>query len=482
MKRKAALEVHWMKATLAGLALAALAVGCGGSSSTPPVPVSGHLPKHVIVVVMENRTVDNLFQFLPGADTASTGRTSTGGTVSLAQTSLNAMFDPDHSHGGGFLTEFNNGNVNGFDQAFSQCSYVPPYGSHICEQNLYAFVPQQEVAPYYALAQAYAFADHVFQTNQGPSYPAHQYLVAAQSGHPLAIAENPGPDVNGGCNSRVPGESVAAIDMTRPFPSNENAHIFPCLDFPTIFDLLDQHGVSWKYYTPATLSLWNAINQIKHLYANPAVLAHVILNETKIFNDVKAGNLAGVSYVIPHPPWSDHPRDMCTNLPNGPDFVGALVDAVGQSPYWDSTAIIVTWDDWGGWFDHVKPVPPLKLPTDPYEYGFRVPMLVVSPYARPNYIDSGFRDFTSVLHFIEDVYKLGPIAPGSLEQQTDDLFNLFQFNAATPRPFQAVTTAHSPAYWAAFPSPLPHCNTPQPLPTPSGGVPSGTPPADQYPE
>jgi phospholipase C len=475
MSRKAQFGLH---ASFAAFLLLAVNVGCGGSSNVPsPTPTINpalHYPQHVVVVVMENRSVDNLFHFLPGVDTVSSGRTHDGHIVPLLPVSLFAAYDPDHSHSTGFVKEFANGSQDGFDLETSGCLSPPPNKPYRCYQNVYAYVPQQEVQPYYQLAETNAFADEVLQTNSGPSYPAHEYLVAGQSGRPTAIAENPGPNIVGGCGNTTPGESVMAINLNLPFPSHEEP-VFPCVDFPTIFDSLNAHHISWKYYLPTTNTLWNAMDQIKHIYDSKADQARVVAPEEAIFHDISRGALPAVSYVIPHGAWSDHPTSICLNLPIGTDFVGALVDAVGTSPYWNSTTVIVVWDDWGGWYDHARVRPPLGLPNDPYEYGFRVPLLVISPYAKPHYVDATPRDFTAILHFIEDVRGLPPISSDSVEQRTDDLFSMFQFGASTPRPFQPVSTAHGPSYWAALPSPLPKCIQPTPLPTPPGGIPSSSP-------
>ena len=456
------------------LFIAAFAAGCGGGApATAPAVNPAHLPQHVVVVIMENRSVDDLFQFLPGADTAPAGRNSKGGMTALSPVSLVEPYDLDHSHAGGFLTEFHNGALDGFDLETAYCTAPqldqPPY---VCAQTAYGYVPQQEVEPYYQIAETYAFASRVLQTNQGPSYPAHEYLIAGQSGRPYAVAENPSPDITGGCGNTTPDESVKLIDLNIPFPSNENRSIFPCVDFPTIFDLLDRRGITWSYYTPRVEILWNALIQIRHLYRSQAAQSRAIVPETAIFADIAHRNLASVSYVVPNQDWSDHPRDGCLNLPLGAQFAGALVDAIGQSPYWKNTAIVIVWDDWGGWYDHVAPVAPLHLPGDPYEYGFRVPLMVVSPYAKPHYIDGSFRDYTAILHFIEHVYGLPAIAPNSLERQTDDLFSLFQFGAATPRPFQTIQTANPPSYWASLPSPAPSCVPATPLPEPPGARPA----------
>ncbi|MEO6991048.1 MAG: alkaline phosphatase family protein [Candidatus Baltobacteraceae bacterium] len=438
------------RAALCGMLLAAVSLtACGGSSGSsttlpPPPPPPKNLPQHIIVVVQENRTVDNLMQGYPGADTVNSGVDSTGKTHALAPVSLVNGFDPDHTHKTGFVNEFNGGAQNGWDKEGFGCSKTG------CPANTtaFAYVPKQEVLPYWQLAQQFVFADHVMQTNQGPSYEAHEYLIGATSGprSPYVQAENPTePDPKGGCDSK-PGTTVALINLTTPFPGDESQNQFPCTDFTTIFDLLDAKHVSWKYYTPEVHNLWDAPNMVKHLSGSAEFKTNVVTPETQILTDIQQGKLAAVSYVVPAPSESDHAR--LTTLA-GPGWVGTIANAVGASPYWKTTAIVVVWDDWGGWFDHYKsPLRPV-FANDPYEYGFRVPMLLISPYAKAGLVDHTPRDFTAIVHFIEDVYGTGPLPtlpnePASLETLTDDLFSDFNFSASASA-YRPVSTNNYPA-------------------------------------
>jgi phospholipase C len=440
------------------LAAAALFAGCGGGGSSGPIgpaPTAspGNPIKHVIVVVMENRSVDNLFHTLPGVDTVSTDPV-TG--KPLQAMPLAAPYDPDHSHYFGFVGEFNNGAMDGFA---TEPSFCGPQGSppSPCPtyEPIYRYVQAADIQPYINLAQQFGFADHVLQTNQGPSYPAHEYLVGAQSGRPHAIAENPDSSFpSGGCNAPTNEGLVYLIDLTSQYPGIPYTlgQTAPCNDFPTIFDSLATAGKTWRYYTPSENILWNAPKMISHICGTVVAgsctgaqyTANVVIPETTILTDIAAGTLANVSYVVPNFQYSDHARVTNSSPPTGPDFVGVIANTLGQSAYWKSTAMIVVWDDWGGWYDHYKPAVqwPPGLTNDPYEYGFRVPLMVISPYVKQaGLIDHTQRDFTSILHFIESVYKLPPLGGANLETLTDDLSPMFNFTTATPLQYKPVSTS-----------------------------------------
>jgi phospholipase C len=403
---------------------------------------------------MENRTVDNLFHTLPGVDTQDYGLDSNGNQIPLQPMPLAAPYDPGHSHYS-FVTEFNNGAINGFDREQSKCGvpHTPPTPCPTYEP-IYTYVQAGDIQPYIQLAQQFAFADHVLQTNQGPSYPAHEYLVGAQSGRPIAIAENPSATFpSGGCNAPSGTGLVWLINLNAQYPGipYTNGQSQPCNDFETIFDRLGDAGKTWKFYTPSNDVLWNSPKMIQHICgpvvsgscSGPLYTANDVIPETTILSDIQAGRLANVSYVVPNPAYSDHARISNSAPPTGPDFVGTIANAVGQSAYWSNTAIIVVWDDWGGWYDHYVAQPNQwapGFPSDPYEYGFRVPLMVISPYVKQaGMIDHTQRDYTAILHFIERVYNLPSLGNGSFETLTDDLTPMFDFGRS-PLPYTPVGT------------------------------------------
>jgi phospholipase C len=434
-------------------AAAVSACGGGGAGTTPVVvaPAGGGglrepsstrgllsaltLPKYVVVMVQENRTVDNLFQTQPGVDTQSFGIDSHGSKVDLVETGLGVSFDCSHAH-----SAFNNDVLEGFDT--EPCgSGQPPTG------GAFTYVNPSDISEYTTLANDFAFADNVLQSNEGPSFPAHLYLIAATTklapGSKFNIAENDNYSSGSGCEPQLK-KTVSTIDMTGTWPEAVDNPQFPCIAVPTIFNELDAAHIGWRYYTPSLTTIWNAPYAVKSLYTNDK--AHVVTPETTILSDIMNGKLQPVSYVIPSGLDSDHPGNPKTV--GGPAWVGSVFNALTTSRYKSQFALIVVWDDWGGFFDHIPNTHQTKLPKfpsnhpeDPYEYGYRVPLLAIGPFAKQHYVGHAQRDFTSIIHFIEDVYGLPSL--GQLDAQTDDLFGLFNFsgpaNAHAPIPTGDVT-------------------------------------------
>ncbi|HEY7982288.1 MAG TPA: alkaline phosphatase family protein [Candidatus Eremiobacteraceae bacterium] len=419
------------RSTLTLCAVIAIAMGCGAEHTPAAMPNGASLqahrktvsfPKYVIVMVQENRTVDNLFQTQPGVDTQNFGFDSHNNRVPLKKQDLGGRYSCSHSYAS-FVKEA----TVGFDAV--KCGLAPP-------DEAFSYVPPSEIKPYTALATQYAFADEVLQSNEGPSFPAHIYLIAATSGKQGShwnIAEDDNQRLAAGCNAPH-SQRAQQIDMTTTFPGTEGNPIFPCINALTIFDELDSAHISWKYYTPSTNFIWNAPYVIQSLYQNDQ--ANVIVPEKTVLSDIQNGKLAQVSYVIPSYANSDHPG---LGNKGGPAWVASVVNALGASQYWNQCAIIVVWDDWGGYYDHVRFRHPVNSPTDPYEYGFRVPLLAIGPYAKPSFVDHTQRDFSAIPHFIEDVYGLASL--GQLDAQTDDLFSLFNFGSA-PRKFTPIPTGN----------------------------------------
>ena len=359
---------------------------------------------------------------------------SKGQTVALVPVDMAAPYDLDHSHAA-FQTEYNSGAMNGWDLVHTYC----PSGT--CNPlTAFGYVPQAEVQPYFQMAEKFVFADRMFQTNQGPSFPAHQYIFGATSTNAassnLLASENPRyANLNRNNCDGDPGSVVAMIDPG----GSESTLLPPCFDHQTLADLLDAKGISWKYYTPGIGGLWVGPDAILHI-RNGSDWVKVVTPQTQIFNDISIGQLPNVSWVIPTGQSSDHALGTDGT---GPSWVASIVNAVGESQYWNSTAIFITWDDWGGWFDHVKP-----QILDSYELSFRVPLIVVSPYAKSGYISHQQHEFASILHYIEDNWGLGTL--GFTDARADDLADCFNYSQ-TPIVFQPITSAHSAAYFKSLP-------------------------------
>jgi phospholipase C len=382
---------------------------------------------HIIVVVQENRSVDNLFQFLPGANTQSYGLNLYGQQIPLKSIGLKAKYDIEHSHAD-WLAAYNDGAMNGWSKevCVGTCRRNPAYG----------YVPQSEVQPYYQMAEAYTFADEMFQTSQGPSFPAHQYIVSGTStnrdGSIWRVAEDTGNN-EGGCDS-PPGTAARMINPA----GREGRPLFPCYDRTSIFMLLDSAAVSWHFYQALTgPGPWNSVDALKPIWQNQQEYAsNVTTPPSQVLTDIANGNLASVAFVTPTAAESDHAGD---NKGTGPSWVASIVNAVGSSTYWNSTAIIVIWDDWGGWYDHVTPTV-----LNSYELGFRVPMMVVSPYAKPGYVSHVSYEFGSILKFIEETFNLGSL--GTTDVRANDLSDCFNFGSPA-RAFKRITAQYSAHYF-----------------------------------
>jgi phospholipase C len=441
--RNAALASVLAVGSLWGCGQSALAPAARDASATTRLAIaSGPSSKirHVVIIFQENRSVDDLFNGLNGADTVRSGKNSDGKTVKLRPILLTGNYDISHEHSA-FVVEEANGKLDGFNNVNSECKRgrkCPPRGV-----RAYGYVPRSEVQPYFELASTYAFGDRMFQSNEGPSFPAHQYIISGTStisdGSSLRAAGNafnPYGGFTGGCDSPV-GSFVWLIDEL----GNENQGTYPCFDRTTLMDLLDRKSVSWRYYLARVApGLWNAPDAISHIRKSSAYATHVIAPPSTVLTDIAHGDLADVVWVTPTAAASDHAGS--TNG-TGPSWVASVVNALGSSAYWSDTAIFVTWDDWGGWYDHVPPPH-----YNSYELGFRVPLIVISPYAKPHYISHVQHEFGSILKFVEETFALGSLH--TTDVRADDLSDCFDFSQA-PLHFQTIRARHSASYFLRQP-------------------------------
>jgi len=408
--------------------------GCGGGGSSSSTPPPSQKIQHVVVIFQENRTPDNLFHdpnlIAKGADIASSGLNSKGQTIPLAPLPMAVKYGLDHSH-----TAF----VEMCDVGAAGCAMdgADKIEVLLCHQTIcpppnaqFGYVRASDVAPYFTMAETYTFADRMFQTNQGPSFPAHQFIISGTSAPTptsnLFAAENPAGVGNAtsdtGCTAPA-GETVAMIDPT----GDESTLQYPCFDHPALTDMLDAKSLSWRYYAPSAGSIWTGPNAIQHIRSGPDWTNNVILQQTQVLTDIANNQLATVSWVIPNGQASDHSNETDGS---GPSWVASIVNAIGNSQYWSNTAIFIAWDDWGGWYDHVAPT--LK---NSYEFGFRVPMIVVSPYAKAGYISHVPHDFGSILKYIEENFGLTSL--GYADADADDLSDCFDYNQ-TPLAFHTI--------------------------------------------
>jgi phospholipase C len=433
--------------------------------------------KHVVVIFQENRTPDNLFYGLcqpPFGDRHSCSTTPTEHQYNVSTTGwldknsptgvtdpepipLENTYDLSHTHPA-FLQMFDGGRMDGAGDI--PCSPNP--GTTCPTTPQFKFVDNSTgiLDPYLELATQYGWANYMFQTNQGPSFPAHQFIFGGTSA-PNAIDDAVGVFAAGnlagtGLLTQAPAGCLAQSGtfVFLVTPSGENRTIFPCFEHMTMSDLLNSRGVSWKYYAPGAGSIWTAPDAIRHICqpdkptggncVGPDWTAHVDLKPANVLNDISACNLAQVSWVIPIGQNSDHAGILNDN--GGPSWVASIVNAIGNDTtcedgegYWSDTAILITWDDWGGRYDHERP-PILDGVQGDYQYGFRVPLIVVSAFTPRHYINNERpHDFGSILRFIQGVFDLRKGSLGFADARaTGDLEGFFRFDRR-PRLFDTIT-------------------------------------------
>jgi phospholipase C len=480
--------------TFAALAL----LGTLAAQNAPAVKIP---IKHVLILFQENRTPDNFFQGLcaPPFGTSSScsatpgpgqydiqtqnwlNKNATGGVTQPIAAPFGLTYDMDHSHTG-FETLCDAG-TNGVCKMDGQAAVGcdEDNGSN-CPTNAqfdYVDYTTGVLNPYLAMATQYGWANYMFQTNQGPSLPAHQYIFGATSA-PSASDDASGIFVSGnadapnGANYRANSDTGCLaplgewdMELTPQSAPNQiklmNDSLGTlCFSRDTMATLLDAAAVSWKFYSGAAGnqgnsnpggSFWTVPSSIQEIcqpdanYQNctgPEWTNNVDLTNSDILKDIAACNLAGMSWVMPTGQNSDHSGTL-QNV-GGPSWIASIVNAIGNDAtceggrgYWSDTAIILTWDDWGGWYDHEPPTTFPGIQGD-YEKGFRVPLVVISAYTPPATIVNARFDFGSILRTIEDVFNL-PGGEGALgfadARAKNDLRSFFNLSQP-PRQFKTI--------------------------------------------
>lgn len=365
--------------------------------------------QHIVIIDKENRTFDTMFGTFPGANGATTYTDPQGIVHPLNHEPLRLKVDPGHT-----WMEANQAYDNGQMDKFSKDYGAMQGGVDVSDAQFY----QSDIPNYWSYAQTFSLADNFFTTILGPSFPNHLFTIAGEDANVDAVnhkSQKPGPDA-WGCDSG-PNTVVQERDQY-----NHTSNVYPCFDFQTLGDLLDAAGLTWKYYAPPEGSpgyVWSTYDAINHIRNGPDWSQNVV-PDTQFVKDAAAGNLPNVSWIVQAPRQSDHPPySICP----GENWTVSEINAVmGNTALWDSTAIFLTWDDWGGFYDHVAPP---RGPNPVIQYGFRVPTIIISPYALPGNVDHTFYTFSSLLKFAEDVFGLPPLT--SLDGGSNDMFNSFNF-------------------------------------------------------
>jgi phospholipase C len=412
------------------------------SRPTDPPPAAslpGDVPiDHVVFIVKENRTFDTIFGTYPGAVGATEGKTLDGRTVPL-EPAPDVMTVPlTHGFWSG-LFSIDGGRMDGFDTII---------GGH----NLDGYVQYDRttVPHYFKYADRFVLSDRFFTSEYGPTYPEHLYTIAAQSAgimdNKAQTTKSPGRycDDPKGFSPHFPLEDLTAGDIATiiraeneiidDHPENLDkieAYLEPirdCLQIRNLPEELSAAGVSWRFYSDPVFPIGDVMRAIKKVRYTK--LWNNVVPADDFISDIERGKLAQVSWVNPPAPYNEHPilphraQSMCA----GENWTVAVMNALQRSPDWKSTAVVIIWDDFGGYYDHV--VPPQY---DIMGLGPRTPGLILSPWTIKGdnplggAIDHHDYEFSSVLRFIEDIFGVKPLT--LRDRQADPLTGAFDFTA-----------------------------------------------------
>ena len=371
-------------------------------ASTPP-PIDLTKIQHIIFIIKENRTFDNYFGTYPGADGATTATISTGQTIPLGHTPDQT---PRDIAGHGWYDA-----IAGTDKGLMDQFDLIPGASLNGDMLGLSQLTQQDIPNYFTYAQNFVLADKMYSSMKGASWANHLYMVGAQAGGAFTI---PKTTVNSwGCDAN-PTASVQVWDTDDTVSAP-----FPCFDFQTIADELQAAGVSWKFYAPPQSDpayVYSPLDGISHIRFGSLWGTNVV-SDTQFVTDAQNGTLPAVSWLVTRATTNEHPPSgSCT----GENWTVNQMNALMQGANWSSSAVFLTWDDFGGFYDHVPP------PTlDKFGLGPRVPLLIISPYAKKNFISHTKYEFSSVLKFIEERYGLSALT--ERDALANDMTDSFDF-------------------------------------------------------
>ncbi len=417
--------------------------------------------QHVIIVVQENRSFNNLFYGYPGATTSKYGYDEEGNKIELLPVTLATTWDLQHNAAGFFASCNGTGQVpgtncqmNGFDQQTWTCDQPsqPPCPN---KNPPYSYVPQSEIKPYLDMANQYVLADEMFASDfDTSSFESHQYIIAGVNPEHSANY----PETIWGCPGGQQDKIDELLDNRKILRDRSTKDtLFPCWDPTTLADELDAAGLTWAFYAAPVSGMpslncgtgardgrsggdsgiWSAYQAIRHICYGADWNNDVITPPSQFLTDVASGKLRNVTWVTPTYKNSDHGG---SGSSTGPSWVASIVNAVGESQYWDSSAIFVFWDDSGGWYD---PVAPAYVDND--GLGFRLPLLIISPYAKEGVVSHVHFEHGSILKFVEDQFGLARLAQSDARAKSPGPC-CFNFKKA-PRKFTPIQAPYDRRYF-----------------------------------
>ena len=324
--------------------------------------------------------------------------------------------------------------------AFTDWNYGKMNGFVVGEDNTatMGYYDRSDIPYYWDYASNYVLDDDFFSSMMGSSFPNHLYIASGSAGNGNLLNPN-------NYTWIVNGTVIGSPPSTGP---DSGISVDLNLTWTAMAQELSQHGISWKWYTgaqdPTAPTYFDVLPLFSYFQQHPQLIEQNVVGTQNFINSVNNGTLPSVSWIIPGSGWVP-PAAPFTNTPTvtdcvtsehpparpdcGMDYVSYLVNAVMNSPYWGSTAIVLTWDDYGGFYDQVPPPQ-----TSGYGEGFRVPTLIISPYAKHGYIDHTPYEFGSMLSLIENNFRLPSLGARDLTGiGSNDMMNAFNFSQ-NPQP------------------------------------------------
>ena len=415
--------------TLVGLLIGGISAGSLGGAAPQHIPLfpgartavtqlaglRSHI-QHIVFIIKENRSFDMYFGAFPGADGATSAVISTGERVSLRHGTDRMPRDIGHDWED-VRTAIHDGQMDRFDLI---------RGNRRNEMLSLTQFLRSDIPNYWSYAEHFALADRMFSSLAGPSFPNHLYTVAAQSGGAIS---NPN-SFAWGCDA----DERTRVEVLGP--TGQFSRQYPCFDMTTVTDRLEAAGVSWQYYAPQHGQrgyIWSALDAVRHVRFSPQWQARVVPVST-FADDAAKGTLPAVSWLIPDFDVSEHPTvhafagtTLSVSACAGENWTVQQINAIMQGPLWPTTAIVLTWDDFGGFYDHVAPPA-----ADQFGLGPRVPLIVISPYAKEGVVSHTTYEFASVLQMIENRHRLKALTSRDVEAAS--LLDMFDFTQVPAPP------------------------------------------------
>lgn len=398
------------------------------ASDTAQVTLARQKIRHIVFLIKENRTFDHMFGRFPGADGATTGVRCNGRKVRLAR-AADSSPDPPHSFTDG-ISAINGGAMNCF------------------ARNGYTQYLEEDIPAYWAYARRFVLADRFFTSVYGPTGIEHLWTFASQSdrfvdhGRPGQLGSGDREFCEDPFEQAYAFPIMPRMDEEEAYRLEEQGSAgaarlremfttrWQCSDVRVLPDLLESAGVSWKSYRGD--NKWvQPLRMVRHVRFSQ--MYENVVSDARFVKDLRTGNLPAVSWLTPSFRLSDHPpASMC----EGENWTVEVLNELMDSPYWGSTAVVLTWDDFGGYFDHVPP-PHVDL----YGLGPRAPTIIISPWAKPGYIEHDTLEFASVLRFIETIHGLPPLT--QRDAAASDMLSAFDFGQE-PQPPLVLTPRDCP--------------------------------------